>query len=331
MGFGCAPLGDEYGATRDDEAERIVREAIDAGINIFDTSPYYGRTLSESRLGAALEGRRGEVVLATKGGRFDAALETGFDFSTANIIAMCEASLRRLRTDYLDIYQLHDIEFAPGNIIFEEAIPALYKLREQGKVRWIGVTGYPLRLLKSVIEAAELDVTLSYCHYDLMNDRLSEILVPVVKARHMGLINGSVTHMGILTEPGPPEWHPAPEEVKAAGRAAAAYCRDRGRSLPQLAIQYALANPDVNVTLLGVRTVSELEASVELVEKPIDAELLAAVRQIIAPVVNRSWPSGQPEHYENESIESPGSGTRVAPIRAARGSRERSPDLPRRR
>ena len=157
MGFGCVSLGNEYGALSDDEGTRTVLAAIDHGINFFDTSPYYGRTLSESRLGTALRGRRHEVVLATKGGRFDAPLETGFDFSYNGIITMCEASLRRLQTDYFDVYQLHDIEFGDKEQVVNEGIRALHDLQQAGKVRFIGVTGYPLPLLREMLQT-DLDI-----------------------------------------------------------------------------------------------------------------------------------------------------------------------------
>src|SRR5687767_12989355 len=109
MGFGCAALGNEYGGIDDGEGIRAVHVAIDSGINLFDTSAYYGRGVSEARLGEALHERRNQVIIASKGGRFDEPLETGFDFSYDGIIRMCEASLKRLQTDVIDIYQLHDI------------------------------------------------------------------------------------------------------------------------------------------------------------------------------------------------------------------------------
>lgn len=298
MGFGCAPLGNKYGEIGNDEAIRTVHLAIDSDINFFDTSPYYGRTLSETRLGEALKGKRHQVILATKGGRFDRSLETGFDFSYDGIISMCEASLRRLQTDYLDVYQLHDIEFGDKYQVIHEAIPALQRLKADGKVRFIGVTGYPLLLLREMVETQSLDVTLSYCHYNLMNTTLNDVLIPAVQAKGVGLINASVTHMGLLTHQGPQPWHPAPNHVKAVAAAVAAFCRKRGVSLPHLAIQFALQNPHVDVTLLGARTVRELEASLGLLDSKPDSGMLAAVQKLIEPVANATWSSGRPEHFE---------------------------------
>ena len=297
-GFGCAPLGDLYGGITDENSTRLVRTAIDQGINLFDTSPYYGRTLSETRLGQALVGRRDEVVLATKGGRFDAALETGFDFSYASIMRMCEASLKRLKTDRIDIYQLHDIEFGDQAVVINEGIPALQQLKKDGKVRFIGVTGYPLALLAQTVKSQDLDLTLSYCHYSLLNQSLNSGLVPAVTAKGLGLINASITHMGMLTDQGPQPWHPAAERIKAVARAAALHCRTQGVSLAGLAIQFAFQNPHVDCTLLGPRTEAELLGSLRLLNSVPDPALLAAVQAIIEPAVNLSWQTGRPEHFE---------------------------------
>jgi L-galactose dehydrogenase len=290
LGFGCAALGNQYGDIQDGDAIQAIHAALDQGITFFDTSAYYGRTLSETRLGQALAGQRQNVILATKGGRID---RDEFDFSTDGILNMCAGSLRRLQTDYLDIYQLHDIEFGDQSQIINEAIPALQRLKQEGKVRFIGVTGYPLPLLRQIIETHELDVTLSYCHYNLLNTTLNDELVPAVKAKQMGLINGSVTHMGILTNQGPPPWHPAPILVKQIGRDVAAFCRRQGAHVAHLAIQFALQNDAVDVTLLGTRTVAELNESVKLLDQPPDPALLASVLAMIEPVANISWSSGQ--------------------------------------
>jgi L-galactose dehydrogenase len=104
LGFGASPLGDVFGTTDPSEGFRAVHLAIDEGINLFDVSPYYGLTLAEERLGMALAGRRNEVVLATKCGRYG---ESEFDFSAGRITKSLEESLRRLRTDYVDLFQAH--------------------------------------------------------------------------------------------------------------------------------------------------------------------------------------------------------------------------------
>ncbi len=294
IGFGCVALGGQYGELEEAEGIRSVHHAIDVGINFFDTSAYYGETLSETRLGKALKGRRDQIVLATKGGRHTI---DRFDFTYDNIIEMCDASLRRLQTDWLDVYQLHDIEF--GRMADVEAgIRALQDLKKAGKVRAIGVTGYPLGLLRQMAATHDLDLVLSYCHGNLLNDRLNDVLLPTVRERGIGLINASITHMGILTPQGEQPWHPAAAELKQAGRAAANICLQYGANLAQLATQYALQTATADVTLLGTRTVAELDSTLALNDTPINPDLLRDVQTALAPVHNLEWPSGLPAYAD---------------------------------
>jgi L-galactose dehydrogenase len=303
LGFGTGPLGDEYGRLDVSEAYRAVHYAIERGINFFDSSPYYGRTLSETRLGEALAGGyREKIILATKAGRYDKPLETGFDFSYQRILASAEESLTRLQTDYLDLFQLHDIEFRPKAQILNEAIPALHKLKQDGKVRFIGVTGYPLHLLREIIEVADLDTVLSYCHYNLLNTTLDEVLTPTALEKDIGLINASALHMGVLTEKGAPAWHPAPQRVHSVAQQAASYCRSQGIDLTTLALQFALQHAYVASTLVGISTVPEAEQNLEVVGTRPDPAVLTGVQKIMAPVFNLNWQEGLPENFEPGSM-----------------------------
>ena len=137
IGFGASPLGDVFGATDPAQGKNAVHLAIDNGINFFDVSPYYGLTLAEARLGDALVGKRRKIILATKCGRYGA---DQFDFSAKRILASVDESLRRLRTDYIDLFQAHDVEFGDVHQVIHEAFPAMQRMREQGKVRFLGVT-----------------------------------------------------------------------------------------------------------------------------------------------------------------------------------------------
>lgn len=298
LGFGGSPLGNEFGETDPAECERAVHCAIDLGINYFDVAPYYGRTLAEARLGAALEGRRDKVVLATKCGRYDV---NGFDFSAARIRQSIDESLRRLRTDYLDVFLAHDIEFVSETQIVEEAIPTMRALQRNGKARFIGITGLQLNLLRRVAEAVPVDVVLSYCRYNLLIADLDHLLTPFVKEHGIGLINASPLHMGILTAAGPPSWHPAPAEVKGAGRAIVELCEQRGVRASDLALQFSFAHPYVATTLAGMPTVEQVRQNVAAATCAVDEALLAEVRNLVAPYKDRSWPTGLPENYDHAS------------------------------
>ncbi len=295
IGFGGAALGGVFGNFDPGEGMRAVHLAVDSGINFFDTSPYYGITLAETRLGAALVGRRERVILATKCGRYGM---DEFDFSAKRVTASIDESLRRLHTDYVDLLQVHDLEFGDARQVIDETLPALRRLQQQGKARYIGITGYPPKLLRRIAEGAPVDSILTYCHYNLMNTDMDEVLTAFARERGIGLINAAALHMGILTENGPAEWHPAPQAVRDAGKKAAEFCRNHGADIAGLAMRFSLAHPYVSSTLVGMANTRQVEASLELLRSSSDPELLRQVEAILAPVFNYVWPSGRAENQD---------------------------------
>lgn len=295
VGYGASPLGNEFGPTDVAEGVRAVHCAIERGINFFDVSPYYGRTLAEERLGAALEGKRDKVFLATKCGRYDADT---FDFSAKRVTASIDESLRRLRTDYVDVLQAHDIEFGDREQIVAETIPAMRALQRAGKCRWVGITGYPVKMLADVAERGGVDTVLSYCHYNLMITDMDEYLTPVCKKRGIGLVNASPLHMRILAEKGAPDWHPAPQAVKEAGQKVAELCRAAGADVSAVAMRFCLDHPYVATTLVGMSKVPHVETNVRMVDAKVDAGLVRQIRQVVAPVFNAVWPSGRAENHD---------------------------------
>lgn len=303
VGYGASPLGAEFGQIDPAEGARAVHYAIERGINYFDVAPYYGRTLAETRLGEALAGYRDRVILATKVGRYGVELETGFDFSPQRVVASVDESLQRLQTDYLDVIQIHDIEYGRREQIIDETLPALYKLKETGKVRFVGVTGYPLTPLKDIAQTEPIDTILSYCRYNLMDRSLDEMLTPITKQKGIGLINASPLHMRVLTERGAPDWHPAPKRVLAVGQQVADYCRDQGVDIADLAMQFALQYGDVATTLVGMSKVRHVDMNVKSVGVAPDPELLATVLEMIKPVADTVWKEGRPENDDPGAVE----------------------------
>ncbi len=291
LSFGGAPLGGMYGTIEEPEAIASVRHAIDAGINLVDTSPYYGPLHSEVLLGKALgDGWRRRVYLATKCGRIDRDV---FDFSAGSIARSLEESLRRLQTDYLDIFQAHDIEFADDlDRVFTESAEALYRLKKQGKCRFVGMTGLPLPVLRRAIEECELDVVISYCHCNLLDTTLLTDLLGVAERRGVGVINASALGMGLLSDGGPPPWHPADNEIKEAARQAVALCERRGARLSTLALAWVAREKRLATTLVGMATRAEVDRNLAALRTPVDEALLADVAKVLAPVKDRTWPSG---------------------------------------
>lgn len=297
VGFGASPLGNVFGPVSESDAVAIVRRAFNLGINFFDTSPYYGGTLSEKMLGKALKALgvpRNEYIVSTKCGRYT----EGFDFSAERVTKSIDESLERLQLDYVDILQCHDIEFGSLDQIVSETIPALLKLKEAGKIRLIGITGLPLGIFTYVLDRVPpgtVDVVLSYCHYGI-NDSTLEDLLPHLKSKGVGVISASPLAMGLLTENGPPEWHPASPELKAACQAAAANCKKKGQNISKMAMQFSLSNQDISTILVGMNSIKQVEenlaAAAELARVGIDKETLSEIEEILKPVKNQTWPSG---------------------------------------
>ena len=140
VGFGASSLGQEFRSIQLEEAMKSVTTALDCGMNFIDTSPFYGRGMSEVLLGMALKDiPREDYTLCSKLGRYDL---THFDFSAKRVEESVDVSLHRLGTDHLDIILCHDIEFVPMQQIVDETIPKLKEIQRSGKVRYIGISGY---------------------------------------------------------------------------------------------------------------------------------------------------------------------------------------------
>ncbi|MEY2410679.1 MAG: L-galactose dehydrogenase [Verrucomicrobiota bacterium] len=295
LGFGAAPLGGMHGAFSEKEGIRAVHTAIDLGINFIDVAPYYGLTMAESVLGKALkEIPRSKYYLATKAGR-SGAHDKDFDFSAERITRSVDESLQRLKVAHIDLIQCQDIEFARVPQLVEETLPALQKLKRLGKVRHIGVTGLPLKVFRSVLDRASVDTIQSYCLFSLINTTLVQLL-PYLKEKHTGVINSAPLGMGLLTEKGPPKWHPAPAAIRDACAQAVAYCRKRKVSLPQLALQFATSHRDIATTLVGTSHPKKIKESAKCINKPLDQSLLSEVQNILTPIRNEIWTSGRKEN-----------------------------------
>ncbi len=300
VSFGASSLGQEFRAIELDDALRSVRTALEVGMTFIDTSPFYGRGMSEVLLGFALRGvPREKYLLGTKLGRYDLA---HFDFSAKRVAESVDVSLKRMGVEHLDICLCHDIEFVDMAQIVEETLPALRKVQQQGKVRFVGISGYPMRIFKYVLERAPLDVILSYNHYTLQNSMYGD-LVPWLKSKGVGIMNAAPFSARLLTEAALPPWHKATPEVRAACRKAAGHCRSKGVDLAQLALQFSCSNPDISTCITGSANPERIREWATWAESPIDQRLLAEVQAILKPIHNWHYSEGRPEN--NDAPETP--------------------------
>ena len=294
VGFGASSLGQEFRQVRLDEALKSVHVALDLGMNFIDTSPFYGRGMSEVMLGVALRDvPRDSYTLCSKLGRYDLQ---HFDFSAKRVAESIDVSLHRIGVDHLDIILCHDVEFVPMQQIVDETIPAIQKIRDAGKVRYIGFSGYPQKIFPFIIDQIGVDCVLSYNQYTLQNTRFADETVPYLKEKGVGAMNAGPFSARLLTNAPLPAWLKEPEEVKAAAREAAALCESRGVDIAQLALQFSIANPDMASCIAGSANPDNIRKWADWAAKPLDQELLADVRKIFEPVKNIGHAEGLPEN-----------------------------------
>ncbi|MEI8106695.1 MAG: aldo/keto reductase [Verrucomicrobiota bacterium] len=294
LSFGASSLGAEFRQVTIDEALRSVHVALDCGLNFIDTSPFYGRGMSEVLLGIALKGvARDRYTLCSKLGRYDL---THFDFSARRVAESVDVSLHRLGTDHLDILLCHDIEFVPMQQIVDETIPALRQAQKSGKVRYLGFSGYPMKIFRFICEQIDVDCVLSYNQYTLQNTRFVDEVVPYLKEKGVGVMNAGPFSARLLTNAPLPVWLKEPELVKQAARAAAAHCASKGIDIAKLALQFAIAHPDITTTISGSANPLNIQNWAKWAEEPLDEELLREVEAIFAPVKNLGHMEGLAEN-----------------------------------
>lgn len=293
LSFGASSLGQEFRPVALDDALESVRVALDGGLNFIDTSPFYGRGASEVLLGIALRGvPRSSYTLCTKLGRYDLS---HFDFSAKRVAESVDVSLHRLGTDHLDIILCHDIEFVPMQQIVDETIPALRRIQQQGKVRYIGFSGYPQKIFPFICDQIEVDCVLSYNQYTLQNTRFADT-IPYLKKKGVGVMNAGPFSARLLTNAPLPKWLKEPEDVKAAARRAAEHCAARGVDIAKLALQFCLDNEDIATTVSGSANPANIRNWIQWASEPLDRQLLAEVQAIFAPVKNIGHKEGLPEN-----------------------------------
>ena len=296
LSFGASSLGQEFRPVDLNEALKSVHVALELGLNFIDTSPFYGRGMSEVLLGVALRGvPRDRYLLGTKLGRYDLA---HFDFSAKRVEESIDVSLHRMGVEYLDIVLCHDLEFVEMSQIVEETLPALRRIQKQGKVRFVGVSGYPMKMFRYVLDRTDLDVILSYNHYTLQNTMLAD-LVPYLQGKGVGIMNAAPFAARLLTNASLPPWHKATDEVRRTVKRAADHCSSRGVDIAQLAVQYSAANRDLATCIVGSANSENVRKWAAWVGQPIDSRLLNEVLDILKPIHNWHYVEGRPENNDS--------------------------------
>ena len=298
LGFGASSLGGVFHSIREEEGIEAVHTAVDNGINFIDVSPYYGHLKAETVLGKALKDiPREKYYLSTKVGRYGYNGVNTWDYSAKRAQESVYESMERLNVDYIDLINVHDIEFQGDmegglQLIVDETLPALVELREKGIVKHVGITDLQPENLKWVVEHAPegtVESILNFCHYSL-NDTLLADYLGFFEQHNVGVINASPFSMGLLSQRGAPAWHPAGKDLQRACAKAAAYCEEQGYPIDKLAIQFSTSmNPRIATTLFSSANPQNVLKNIQYVNEPMDEELVQKVQEIIGDQMFVRW------------------------------------------
>lgn len=297
LSFGASSLGSVFRATDEHESIEAVETAIDGGINLIDVSPYYGHYKAETVLGKALRHiPRDKYYLSTKVGRYGQDGVNTWDYSARRATESVYESMERLGIDYIDLINVHDIEFQaslPGGLqkVVDETLPALVELKQKGVVGHVGITDLQLDNLKWVVEHSApgtVESILNFCHYTLNDDALSDYL-DFFRQRGIGVINASPLSMGLLSQRGVPDWHPAPRPLVEACQRAAAFCQSKGYPIERLAVQFSVSNPAIASTLFSSANPANVRRNIEWANETPDWELVRDVQAIIGDQQRVTW------------------------------------------
>ena len=292
LSFGASSLGGVFHSLKEENGIAAVHTAVDNGINFIDVSPYYGHYKAETVLGKALKNiERNRYYLSTKVGRYGKDGVNMWDYSARRAVESVYESMERLHIDYIDLINVHDIEFADLEMVCKETLPALTGLRQKGVVKHVGITNLNLRHFKYVIDhvpAGTVESILSFCHYALNDDALVDYL-DYFESKEVGVINASPYSMGLLTERGIPDWHPAPAPLIRLSRRAAEYCKSKGSSIEQLAVSFCVQNPRIATTLFSTTNPENVLKTIQYAETQLNADLLDEVQKIFEPGFRDTW------------------------------------------
>ena len=292
LSFGASSLGGVFRNIDEGKAIEAVNAALDGGMNFIDVSPYYGHYKAETVLGKALRDiDRSRYYLSTKVGRYGKDGVNTWDYSGKRATESVYESMERLNIEHIDLINVHDIEFSDLNQVVNETLPALVELREKGVVSHVGITDLQLENLKWVIDRVPegtVESILNFCHYTLNDDKLVDFL-DYFESKGVGVINASPLSMGLLSQRGVPDWHPAPKPLVEACKRAAEFCKEKGYPIEKLAIQFSVSNPRIATTLFSSANPDNVRKNIEWASEPIDWELVKEVKEIIGDQQRVSW------------------------------------------
>jgi aryl-alcohol dehydrogenase-like predicted oxidoreductase len=300
IGFGCWEVGGGYGQVEEAEFARAIGRALDLGVNCFDTAEGYGMGASERALGRALGSRRDEAIVVTKFGMNYRDMPNMRDSSRARVMASIDKSLKNLGTDFVDVYLVH---WPDRETPFEETMSALDDVVRDGKARFVGVSNFKREEIDACMGTRRVDVV--QYGWNMFDRRMQREILPCCEDEGIGFMAYGSLAYGLLTgtftedmDFGAEDWRSrkgkmgsiklfdalfGPESFPRNIRAVEelkGIARRYDRSLPQLALRWAISNPVISTALVGCRTIAEVEDNVGAIGLTIADEDLASIDAI---------------------------------------------------
>ncbi|GAA4729027.1 aldo/keto reductase [Flavisolibacter ginsenosidimutans] len=275
IGFGCMSL--KPGAA---ENETVVQQAIEAGINFFDTADLYDKGANEEFLGKALKEKRKEVILASKAGNQWKADGSGWTWNPRKdyILACAEKSLQRLQTDCIDLYQLH------GGTLddpIDETIEAFEQLKQEGKIRYYGISSIRPNVIREWVKRSNIVSVMT--QYSLLDRRPEEETLGLLQEKNIGVLARGGLAQGLLVDkPAKPYLNHSGEEVEEAAKALANLSTEERRAV-QTALQFVLRHPAITSAVVGMRTSAQLKEAVAAVGAMLSDEELRRLQDAVLP------------------------------------------------
>jgi aryl-alcohol dehydrogenase-like predicted oxidoreductase len=300
--LGSWPMsGDRYGKIDDSEAVRTIRQALDLGITCFDTAPGYGTGHAEETLGAALEGRRDQATIVTKCGivpRAHGSLQPGRDSSRASMLREIDDSLRRLRTDHVDVYLVH---WPDPNTPLEETMATMDEIQKAGKTRLVGVSNFDVPLLDQCLGLRSIDVL--QVGYNLFDRRMEREVFPFCQANGIGVMAYGSLAYGLLTgafsedttfDEG--DWRAGGiafgqpilggdnfrHNVRLVRRLRDEIAAPKAVTVAQLALAWVVGNPAVTTAMVGARVPAEIEENIGAATLELTADERTRIEQLMS-------------------------------------------------
>lgn len=234
---------------------------------------------------------RDKYYLSIKVGRYGKDGVNTWNYSGKRATESMYESMERLHIDYIDLINVHDVEFLDMNQVVNETLPALVELKKEGVVKHVDIIDLQLENLKQVIDHSEpgiIESVLNFCHYCLNDEKLSDYL-DYFESRNIGIINASLLSMGLLSQWGALAWYPAPKALVEACQKSVQHCSSKNYPIEKLAIQYAVRNPRIATTLFSSANPANVLKNIAYAEKPIDWDLVKEVQEIIGDQMCVSW------------------------------------------